>query len=252
MFVYLLLLSYQMSVIPAALLPQNEAERLRSLRSYDVLPSLHEPVFDELVALTARIFSLPISLIALVDEDEVHYPANHGMPGHRSQPREEALCSTAILRGSAVVYTDLSTENNLAITPRVAASARANNLQFYAAAPLRMPDQCDIGTLCVIDRHPRVFSEDEQHLLEELADVVSQALVVRHAYLNDPDDSGWGWQCLREQLQEEVQALTALVRYLFTRHGTQVPVPHDLLKQVERRLHDLRDLLSESREERLR
>lgn len=248
MFVYLALLFYRMSTISPYLLPPNEAERLRSLHSYDVLPSLNEPVFDEFVALTARIFSLPISLIALVDEDEVHYPANYGMPGHHRQPREEALCATAIMEGRAVVYRDLLTEESPVITPRAAAAAQANNLQFYAAAPLRMPNQCNIGTLCVIDRHPRVFSDDEQHLLEELANVVSQALVVRHNYLSDPDDSGWGWKCLREQLQEEVQALTALVRYLFTRHGTQVPVPADLLTQVERRLHDLRDLLTESRE----
>jgi hypothetical protein len=49
----------------------------------------------------------------------------------------------------------------------------------------------------------------------------------------------WGKPCA--QLQEELRGFTALVRYLFTRHGDQIPVPVELLAQVERRLLDLQD-----------
>ena len=101
-----------MAHVPAFLIPPDEAERLRSIEQYEVLPSLHEPVFDEFVALTARIFSLPISLIALVDAETVHYPANHGMPGNDEQPREEALCSAAILNHKAIVYKDVAAEDS--------------------------------------------------------------------------------------------------------------------------------------------
>ncbi|QIL75049.1 GAF domain-containing protein [Hymenobacter sp. HDW8] len=233
-----------MSQVPAWLLPEDEAARLSSLRSYDLLPALRETVFDELVALTARIFSLPISLIALVDEEQVFYKANHGMPGNERQPREEALCSTAILNQKAVVYQDVEQEQNPLITAQAAHAARTNQLRFYAAAPLRMPDQQPIGALCIIDRQARVFSEDEQRMLEKLAAVVSHTVAVRQVCRTQPDGEK-RWKMVRMQLQEEVQALRALVRYLLTRYGTTVPVPSVLLAQFERRLPDLHELLDQ-------
>ena len=69
-----------------------------------MLPTLAEPLFDEFVALTAQVFKLSISLISVVDADEVVCPASHGMPGNDRQPRAEALCATAIEKAYAVVY----------------------------------------------------------------------------------------------------------------------------------------------------
>jgi len=226
------------------LIPPDEAARLRTLQQYDVLHSLNEAVFDEFVALAARIFSLPISLIAVVDEEQVHYAANFGMPGNDVQSREEALCSTAILHDKAVVYKDLSTEQEALITAQAMQAAEQNQLRFYAAAPLRMPDQRSVGTLCIIDRQPRVFTMQEQHVLEELAALVSEAVVTRHCCRNLPAGGEARWQSICAQLQEELQGLTALVRYLLTRYGIQAPVPTDVLAQVERRFQDLHDILS--------
>lgn len=234
-----------MPATPASLLPPDEAERLQSLRAYNVLPALIEPLFDEFVALTAQVFSLPISLIAVVEENKVHYPANHGMPGNDQQLRVEALCSTAIQQARAVVYHDLVLESSALLTPEAARAAQANELRFYAGAVLRLPDQHLLGTLCIIDRQPRTFSAAEQQVLDHLAAVVSQAITVRHACLARPPAGAAQWDRLRTQLQEELRELTALVRYLFTRYGMQIPVPADLLAQVERRLLDLQRLLGE-------
>ena len=232
-----------MNNIPAALLPDDENERLGSLRAFEVLPSLIEPVFDEFVALTAQVFSLPISLIAVVEEDTVYYPANYGMPGNDQQPRIEALCSTAIQQARAVVYHDLVLETSATVSPEAARAAENNELRFYAGALLRLPDQRALGTLCIIDRQPRTFSAAEQQLLDHLAALVSRAIGVRHACRAPAGGGDARWEQLRTQLQEELRELTALVRYLFTRHGVQIPVPAELLAQVERRLFDLHHLL---------
>jgi hypothetical protein len=234
-----------MATIPSYLVPADEPARLHSLRHYDVVHSLRDTVFYELVALTARIFSLPVSLIALVEEEEVQYAANFGMPGNDVQPRDEALCSTAILHDKAVVYKDLAIENDPFITPRAAQAAHNNQLRFYAAAPLCMPDQQNIGALCVIDYNPRVFSLNEQHILERLAALVSKIIVVRCNCRSLPEAGATQWQSISAQLREEVQGLTALVRYMLTRYGTQIPVATDMLMQVERRLHDLDDILDQ-------
>lgn len=110
----------------------NDAERLRTLRYHDMLHTLREAVFDEFVALTTRIFSLPISLISPVDEDEVYYPANHGLPGQAQQPRVEALCSLVVQQNKAVVLTHLTQNEALRLTAAADAAARAKGLRFYA------------------------------------------------------------------------------------------------------------------------
>ncbi|OGX83205.1 GAF domain-containing protein [Hymenobacter coccineus] len=231
--------------IPAALLPPDDAERLRTLRHYDIVHSLHESVFDEFVDLTAHIFSLPISLIALVDENEVYYHASYGVPGLLRQPRVEAICSLVVRENKALVITDLASDEALRLTAAADAAARAKGLRFYAGAPLRMPDQRNIGTLCVIDRAPRTFSTDEQQVLDQVAQLVGQTIAVRHYCLTR---SGLGeprWQAVRGQVVEELVALGALVRYLLARYNTQVPVPEAVLEPVARRLNDLRRVLAE-------
>jgi hypothetical protein len=108
-----------------------------------VLPILVEPVFDEFVALTAQIFSLPISLIGVVEEEEVLYPVNHSMPGHDRQPRVEALCATAIEKARAVVYHDLALETSATLPPDARSTAHARSATsryrswaFSKAAPM--------------------------------------------------------------------------------------------------------------------
>jgi hypothetical protein len=85
-------------------------------------------------------------------------------------------------------------------------------------------------------------------LLEQVAALISQTLMMRFACKAQAKGGKARWQRIRTQLQEELQALTALVRYLFTRYGNPVPVPIEVLAQVERRLHDL-DLVLHERTE---
>ncbi|RZL15741.1 MAG: GAF domain-containing protein, partial [Hymenobacter sp.] len=147
------------------LLPPDEAERLHTLRAYDILHSVQEPLFDELVELAAHIFNVPISLLALVDADEVEYKAVLGLSGLRKQPRGEALCSLAVRQGKTVIITDLSSDKPEHLLAPAQAAAQAKGVKFYAGAPLRMPNQRCIGTLCLIDQQPRTFSPSEQQVL---------------------------------------------------------------------------------------
>lgn len=234
--------------MPALLLPNlphDDAARLKSVRAFEVLPALSEPVFDEFVALTARIFNLPISLISVVEENEVHYPASYGMAGHTHQPRAEALCSTAIAKAQVVVYHDMDLENPATVPVEAREAAHRHDVHFYAGALLLLPDHRPLGTLCIVDRQPRAFTPDEQHILELLAKLVSQTIAVRHLCQLHAEGGQARWEHLSAELQEEVQAFNALVRYLFARHGSQVPVPADFLVQVESRLRDLQVILQD-------
>jgi putative methionine-R-sulfoxide reductase with GAF domain len=232
-----------MTTTLTSLLPENEVARLQTLRQYDILHSLQEAVFNEFVELTARIFNLPISLIALVDGDEVEYKANEGLPGLRRQPRAEALCALAVREHKTVVLADIAAAPGL--LPEAALAAEAKNLRFYAGAPLAMPDHCSIGTLCVIDRRSRTFSPDEQRVLEHIAALVATTVAVRHCCRVSAGQGEKHWQLVQRHLTDEIRELVALVRYLSARFGTQVPVSGAVLEPVQRRLHDLGRVLQE-------
>lgn len=228
---------------PDFLLPADEAARLRSLHYHAILSSLHEAVFEEIVRLTAQVFCLPISLITLVEAEEAIYIANQGLGSQERQPRVEALCSMAVRENKAVVFADLTREQEQArLTAEAVAAARVRDLQFYAGVPLRMPDQRTIGTLCVIDHQPRAFSTAEQEVLEHMSDLIAQTIAVRHYCLVD----GLGedhWQVVQGLLVEEIKEILALVRYLVARLSVQIPAPEEILRLVMRRLDDVYTLL---------
>lgn len=227
------------------LLPANETERLRALRQYDILPMQYEPVFDALVRLTAQVFSLPVSLIAIVDADEVAYKANQGLPGLQQQPRDEAICAMVVSQQMPLVFTNLTRPDQLQrLTNDASLAAQAKNLQFYAGAPLRTPIHHLLGTLCVIGYQPRSFGEPEQQLLVQFAGIASELLLIRHICLtHERLTQRERWQALQTLLVEEVRQMSALGHYLLTQFGTQVPVPLGVLRPIARRLDDLHELL---------
>lgn len=232
-------------MIVAPLAPIAEAVRLASLRYYDVLPFLREDVFDEFVSLAARIFSLPISLFNLVDAHQVTTGSHLGMSDGPPQPRAATLCSMVVEQNQIVVYHDLREAPQTVSNKTAIQAALAKRFRFYAAAPVRLANQHSIGTLCLLDYQPREFTTEEQHVLQALADTVSQTITVRHHYHITPGLGGGHWQQLRLKLHEEMNALAALVRYLLTRYGTLIPVPDEVLHLVLRRLADLRILLQD-------
>lgn len=222
-----------------------EAERLACLSHYDVLQSLQEDVFDKVVELAARIFNLPISLLNVVEETHVRTGAQYGWPGSAPQPRAEMLCSSLVEQRQVVVYHDLATVSPTPAAAQAVRTALAQHVRFYAAAPVCLPDEHCVGTLCLLDQQPRKFTSEEQQVLERLAQLVSQAIIIRQHYCATPEGEVH-WQGLRTQLHDEVHELGALVRYLLARYGLTVPVPDEVLRLVSRRLADLHVLLQET------
>ncbi|RZJ93291.1 MAG: GAF domain-containing protein [Hymenobacter sp.] len=228
-----------------SIFPVDEHERLESLYHYDVLHSLQEELFDELVTLTAALFRLPIAYISLVAAQQIHYKASFGLPPLPPQPRADLLCAQVVKQGEVVVYHDLASAPQTALTAQSIQNGLAQQARFYVGAPLRMPDQHVIGTLCLVDQQPREFSADEQNMLEAIANLASQAVVVRCLCRSTPTLGNTRWQTMQLHARDEVYALGALVRYLAARYGTSVPVPQEILQPVWRRLQDLHVILQE-------
>jgi GAF domain-containing protein len=227
------------------LLPADEAARLQTLHLYAGPTCLYEPVFGGFIDLAALIFNLPVAFISLADADEMTYKTNLGLPQLEHQPRAASVCALTIRHNAPVLFTDLSQPAQLSrLTTAATQAVQEHGIKFYASIPLRMPNQCPIGTLCVVGFHARPFCAAEQQVLEQLAELVEQTLVIRQLCLASSWLGEEHWSRIQTTLTEGLWELAALVRYLLKRSGPQIPVPSEVLEPVSRRLTGLHSTLA--------
>jgi GAF domain-containing protein len=223
---------------PESLIPEDEATRLRSLRLYQIASTPPEAIFDDYVAWAAQLFNTPISLISLVDDEQVHFKAVTGAEGIASLPRTESMCSAAILPDVPVVLTDYKAESCQLIKPDV---AQALGLNFYAGAALQMPDGSRIGMMAVIGREARGLSTNEAAVLRHLANLVSLTIELRFNYLDSQQFEAW--ENAQVELAENLDDNAALTRYLNTRnHGINLD-DEETMDLVTRRLNGVEKAL---------
>lgn len=146
-------------------LPANEPERLRALREAALLDTPPERDFDDLATLAAEICGTPIALVSLVDERRQWFKAKVGL-GVSETPREAAFCAYALDSADILVVPDATADARFAANPLVTGEP---HIRFYAGAPLTTETGETLGTLCVIDRRVRQFSEAERRALRILA-----------------------------------------------------------------------------------
>jgi signal transduction histidine kinase/ActR/RegA family two-component response regulator len=156
--------------------PLPEAERLAALRSYEILDTPPEQVYDDIVQLAAQICGAPIATITLVDQARQWFKARTGVANSET-PRSISFCAQAI-----------ASTNDLFVVPDAGNDPRFSSYQnvtedpfirFYAGAPLVTREGWPLGTLCVIDRQPRELSPEQLRALRVLRSHVVDALELR-------------------------------------------------------------------------
>jgi len=153
---------------PRPPMPRNEAARLRTLRSYDVLDTPPKASLDLLCQFAARMLGAPIALVSLVDEHRQWFKAKVGLDASET-PRDLAFCAHAICDDVTMVVEDARLDVRFAENPLVTA---APDIRFYAGVPLTVENGVRLGTLCVIDRVPRRLTPEENEQLRRLAELV--------------------------------------------------------------------------------
>jgi two-component sensor histidine kinase len=134
----------------------SEPDRLAALKRYEILDTPPEAAFDDITALAAELFKVPIALIGFHDGNRLWFKSSHGLAlAQISWPLD--------LTGAAP-------DQRL---------RREFNPSFFANAPLRTADGFDLGTLCVIDRQPRLTQFSPTPRLEALARLVVDQLELR-------------------------------------------------------------------------
>jgi diguanylate cyclase (GGDEF)-like protein len=162
--------------------PVGETRRLAALRSLTILDTAPEERFDRLTRLASRLFEVPIALVSLVDENRQWFKSKVGLDVCET-PRDISFCGHAILYDEILHVSDTHLDARFQDNPLV---TKDPHIRFYAGCPLRTQEGDRLGTLCLIDRVPRVLSDDFCTLLRDLAAIVEREIsAVQMATLDD-------------------------------------------------------------------
>ncbi|MEM6561552.1 MAG: HD domain-containing phosphohydrolase, partial [Planctomycetota bacterium] len=170
-------------------LPADETARLTALLECQVLDTDPEPVFEAIVASASALTGMPIALISLIDEHRQWFKANVGLDASQTS-RELSFCGHAILADVVMQVPDTHEDERFARHPLVLGPP---NIRAYFGAPLELSTGEKLGTLCVIDREPRVLDDEQLAGLKTLADQAAAMLELRRRV----------WQLEQTKLENE-------------------------------------------------
>ncbi|WP_228151534.1 GAF domain-containing protein [Acinetobacter indicus] len=177
----------------AALLHDNESERLQALHELDLLQSELLPIYSQYIEEARQAFDVKYAQISLVDAGQVHTPASPlaeavESPIHAAQRREESIYTHLVYQNEALVIEDIQRDPRFRQYPHLA----RQKIRFYAGVPIQSKQGLAIGSLCILDKQVRQMSEEDLDLLKALAQDLQETLSSER---------------LRKQKLEEIQRL---------------------------------------------
>jgi hypothetical protein len=156
-----------------------EPGRLAALQSAALLDSPPDESFDRLARLAAKVVNAPVALVSGVDSDRQFFKSCLGLPEpwatRRETPLSHSFCQHVVAAREPVIVSDARKDervlDNLAI--------RDLGVIAYLGVPLITREGYAVGTLCVIDHEPRIWTSDEISLVKDIAAAVVTEITLR-------------------------------------------------------------------------
>jgi PAS domain S-box-containing protein len=165
-------------------IPDNEQARLAALKKYKILDTLREESFDRITRTASTAIHAPIALISLVDTNRQWFKSTCGLDASETS-REVSFCAHTLEKGEPLIVGDAHQDPRFHDNPLVSGNP---HIRFYAGFPLKTQDNFILGTLCVIDTKPKVITEQEKQMLQDLAYLVMDELEFRLHKLKIEED----------------------------------------------------------------
>src|SRR6266513_5020504 len=166
------------------LIPQDEAERLVEFRLSAAVDAAPEERFDKISRMAQRVFGVPFAGISFVEGDRQWFKSKQGLPIGDSA-RDLSFCGHAITGTEVFVVEDAALDPRFAENPLV---IEEPHIRFYAAQPVKGPGGHNVGTLCVMDKQPREFDDEDRETLRDLGEMVERELKVATKRVEAPPD----------------------------------------------------------------
>ena len=143
----------------------DEIARLEAVTACGVLDTPRETGFDSIVFTAAQLFRVPMAMLAIVARDRVWLKSSVGpLPSEWS--RHDSLCTVVVDRNQMLIVEDTLIDSRYSQASMV---GNAPKIRFYAGIPIMGPGNQPVGTLSVLDRHPRTVPERARTQLQQLA-----------------------------------------------------------------------------------
>jgi type IV pilus assembly protein PilB len=157
------------------LIPQDEAERLVEFRLSAAIDSDPEERFDKISRMAQRVFTVPFAGVSFVEGERQWFKSKQGLPIGDSA-RDLSFCGHAITGTEVFVVEDAALDPRFAQNPLV---LEEPHIRFYAAQPVRGPGGHNVGTLCVMDKQPREFGDEDRETLRDLGEMVEKEIKMK-------------------------------------------------------------------------
>lgn len=153
-------------------MPLRELQRLQSVNRFLKLDFSKEEELQNLIGLVAELCTTSSALITFIDEEQQCVDVRKGTSSDLDI-RQDPFCHMVVRNRELLVFEDIRERIS------VGAGEFASDLQdirFYAGMPLITGDGYALGTLCVMDRHPKVLSDIQRKIFRSLSRQVIQLL----------------------------------------------------------------------------
>ncbi|WP_135076195.1 sensor domain-containing diguanylate cyclase [Terasakiella sp. SH-1] len=160
----------------AAPIPENDKERLESLRKMNLLSTAREGDLDRVTRTAQKFFQIEIALISLIDEERQWFKSRCGLDVAQTG-RDISFCGHAIMGADVFIVENALDDERFFDNPLVTGGPE---IRFYAGQPLSNTEGHHIGTLCIISPKRRSLSESDAQALRDFARMVEIVLENRH------------------------------------------------------------------------
>lgn len=158
----------------AAPFPENENLRLETLQHLQCAYAPREERFDRITRTAKRLLHVPISLISIVEQDELWFRSVQGLEVAHT-PRDISFCAHAVAHNKPFCISDTWYDPDFSDNPLVTGPP---GIRSYLGWPLELAPGVAVGTLCVIDTMPRTFGAEDFEALKDLASMAEAELKI--------------------------------------------------------------------------
>jgi GAF domain-containing protein len=152
-------------------IPTDETARIAALYALNILDTPRENRYDRLTRLARRVFNVPIATISMIDANRNWFKAIDGFSLCETS-RAISFCAHAILSDDILYIENAAKDERFADNPLVTHEPK---VRFYAGCPVRV-NGFKMGTFCIVDKKPRLFTQEDQQFLRDLTDMAEQEL----------------------------------------------------------------------------
>lgn len=164
------------SGMPNVVATVTDPARLRALRETGLLDTPPEEGYDRITRAAAAALDAPYAAVSLIDVNRQFLKSTVGMsitkPEDRETTLERSVCQYTVANGTPLILEDARTDPVFKNHPAVI----DGSVVAYLGTPLADHDGNAVGTLCVFDDKPRLWSTGHVQILTDLAQLAAERI----------------------------------------------------------------------------